>query len=96
VWNSALSVLTDVQRYWTAVEDTDALIFALEYFDVMMYGSRTELFSDHNPQRYLVNCVPKSAKLTRWALSLSRYDIHVHHIKGVENISADFLSRCTK
>ena len=70
------------------------MIFALQKFDVIVYGARIELFSDHNPLKYLVNCAPKSAKLTRWALSLSRYDIHAHHIKGVENVSADFLSRC--
>jgi len=91
----ASAKLTDVQTRWSTIEkEAFAVIFALQKFDVIVYGARIELFSDHNPLKYLVNCAPKSAKLTRWALSLSRYDIHVHHIKGVENVSADFLSRC--
>jgi hypothetical protein len=51
-------------------------------------------FSDHNPLQYLTACIPKSAKLIRWSLSLTRYDITVRHIKGVNNVSAEFLSRC--
>jgi hypothetical protein len=93
----ASAKLSDVQTRWSTIEkEAYAVIFALQKFDVWIYGSRIELYSDHNPLKYLVSCAPRSAKLTRWALSLSRYDIHVHHIKGVENISADFLSRCIK
>jgi hypothetical protein len=91
----ASAKLTDVQTRWSTIEkESYAVIFALQKFDPLVFGCRIELFSDHNPLRYLVSCAPKSAKLTRWALSLSRYDISVNHIKGVDNVVADFLSRC--
>src|SRR5207249_731991 len=91
----ASSKLSDVQTRWSTIEkEAYAVIYALQKFDTLVFGSRIELYSDHNPLRYLVSCAPKSAKLTRWSLSLSRYDLHVHHIKGVDNVAADFLSRC--
>jgi len=91
----ASAKLSDVQTRWSTIEkEAYAVIFALQKFDVIVYGSHIDLYSDHNPLKYLVECVPKSAKLTRWALSLSRYDIKVHHIKGTDNVVADFLSRC--
>ena len=91
----ASAKLSAVQSRWAVIEkEAYAIIFALQKFDVIIYGSRIDLYSDHSPLRYLVDCAPKSPKLTRWSLSLSRYNIHVHYIKGVDNVAADFLSRC--
>ena len=93
----ASSKLSEVQTRWSTIEkEAYAVIFALQKFDVWVFGSKIDLYSDHNPLQYLVSCAPKSAKLTRWALSLTRYDLCVHHIKGTDNVSADFLSRCTQ
>lgn len=67
--------LSDVQKRWSVIErESHAVIFALQKFDVIVYGSRIELYSDHNPLQYLVSCIPKSAKFTDWALALTRYD----------------------
>jgi hypothetical protein len=74
--------------------DLILILFALRKFDVWVFGAKINLYSDHNPLQYLVSCAPRSAKLTRWALSLTRYDLNVQHIKGTDNVSADFLSRC--
>ena len=91
----ASAKLTEVQQRWSAIEsEAYAVIFALKKFDVIVFGSPIVLYSDHNPLQYLAACLPKSAKLTRWSLSLTRYDITVRHIKGSENVVADCLSRC--
>jgi hypothetical protein len=91
----ASSKLTDVQTRWSTIEkEAYAVVFALRKFDVNVFGCHIDLFTDHNPLQYLVTCAPNSAKLTRWALSLSRYDITVTHIPGKDNITADCLSRC--
>ena len=91
----ASTKLSDVQTRWSTIEkEAFAVIYALRKFDVIVYGRRIVLYSDHNPLQYLVSCTPKSAKLTRWALSLSRYDITVKHIAGKNNAVADCLSRC--
>ena len=89
------SKLSDVQRRWSTIEkEAYAVIFALRKFDYLVFGRKIVLFSDHNPLAYLTLAIPKSAKLTRWALSLTRYNIEIRHIKGKNNVVADFLSRC--
>ena len=87
--------LSEVQCRWSTIEkEAFAVIFALKKFDPIVFGCRIELYTDHNPLQYLVVCAPKSAKLTRWSLSLTRYDITVKHIHGKDNVTADCLSRC--
>ena len=91
----ASAKLTEVQCRWSTIEkEAYAVIFALNKFDTIVFGCHIDLFTDHNPLQYLAACAPKSAKLTRWALSLTRYDISVTHIHGKDNVTADCLSRC--
>jgi len=86
--------LTEVQTRWACIEkETYAVIYALEKFAHIVYHSPINLFTDHNPLKYLVNFSPKSAKRTRWSLSLAKWDIVVHHRAGVLNGNADCLSR---
>lgn len=91
----ASAKFTDVQRRWSTIErEAYGVIFALQRFDVFVFGGIIQLFTDHDPLKYLTACVPKSAKLTRWSLSLTRYNIVVKHIHGRDNVTADCLSRC--
>jgi hypothetical protein len=91
----ASSKLSGAQKNWSTIEkEAYAIIFALNKFDYVVFGRVIQLYTDHNPLQYLAVSAPKSAKLTRWALSLSRYDITVHHTAGVDNVTADCLSRC--
>jgi len=86
--------LTDTQVRWSTIEkEAFAIIYALKKFDILVYGRKIYLFSDHNPLSYLKHNISTSAKLTRWALSLSRYNICLNHIKGPQNVVADYLSR---
>jgi hypothetical protein len=91
----ASSKLSGAQLNWSTIEkEAYAIIYALQKFDYIVFGYCIHLYTDHNPLQYLAVSAPKSAKLTRWALSLSRYDITVHHTAGVDNVIADCLSRC--
>ena len=88
--------LNPTQRRWSTVErESYAVLFALKRLDHILFGSQLELqlFTDHSPLAYLMNSQPKSAKLTRWALSLSRYNLVVKHVNGKDNATADCLSR---
>ncbi len=90
----ASNKLTDIQRRWSVIEkESYAVIFALRKFDKHVFGSQIDLYTDHNTLRYLVLTAPNSAKLTRWALALQRYNITVHHYAGKLNRVADYLSR---
>ena len=49
--------------------------------------------TDHDPLTFLTRAAPSSARLTRWALAIQKYDIEIVHIKGALNKAADALSR---
>ena len=85
---------TDPQRKLSTIEkEAYAVIYALKKFDYLVFGREIVLYTDHDPLHYLTSSTPKSAKLTRWSLALTRYNIVVHHIRGRDNICADYLSR---
>ena len=69
-----------------------AIIWALNRFRNILYGSDITIFSDHNPLQYIRDCVPKSANLLRWALALQEFDLEVRYMKGSQNVVADYLS----
>ena len=51
------------------------------------------VFTDHDPLSYLNECIPKSAKLTRWSLALQEFNLTLKFKSGRTNTAADCLSR---
>jgi len=90
----ASTKLTEVQKRWSTIKkEAYAVVFALQKFEHIVYASHKELYTDNNPLVYIKNNSVTCNELTRWAMHLSRYDITVHHKKGVDNSNADYLSR---
>lgn len=88
------SKLTCTQMAWSTIErEAYAVIWALRKFEYLLFGSQITILSDHNLLKYIVYCIPKSAKLTRWALALQEYNILFKYHKGSQNVIADCLSR---
>ncbi|GFS88479.1 retrovirus-related Pol polyprotein from transposon opus [Trichonephila clavipes] len=86
--------LTETQTRWATIErEAYAVIEALKRFDSSIFGAEIEVISYHNPLTYLTLTTPQSAKLTRWALALQRYNIAISYRKGVKHGNADALSR---
>ena len=86
--------LTDTQAAWAIIEKKDyAVIWALNRFCNLIFGSLVSVYCDHNPLQYIQECAPKSARLLRWALALQEFDIEFHYKKGSQNVVADWLSR---
>ena len=59
-----------------------AHLIHLRKFRNFVFASEVSIFSDHNPLVYLRECLPKSAKLTRWALGLQEFmhaDSNIFH-----------------
>jgi len=86
--------LTATQASWSTIEkEAYAVIWAVGRFRTIIFGAPITVYSDHNPLRFLTECAPKSARLTRWALALQDYLIEVKYKKGSANTLADGLSR---
>jgi len=90
----ASSKFSSTQERWSTIEkESYAIIYALRKFEHILHGCEIFLWCDHNPLSYITSVAPQSAKLTRWALCLSKFNISVRHIDGKSNVVADFLSR---
>ncbi|GFY03483.1 retrovirus-related Pol polyprotein from transposon 412 [Trichonephila clavipes] len=86
--------LTLSQMKWSTIEpEAFSMLEALCKFDTRIFGSQIQVISDHEPLTYLTNSAPHSAKLTRWALALQRYNVKVSYRKGSAHGNADALSR---
>ena len=80
--------------YSTIEKELLALILAVRKFDYYIHNAVvTDVFTDHQPLRFLEQNRGTNQRLLRWSLLLQQYNLKIHHIKGVENRIADALSR---
>jgi len=86
--------LTPAQQIWSTIErEAYAVIWALNKYRDLIFGSKIMVYCDHNPLQYIRECAPKSAKLLRWSLALQEFDLDFVYKKGSSNVVADWLSR---
>ena len=86
--------LSSTQCAWATIErEAYAVIWGLQKYRDLIFGTHVTVFVDHNPLTYLTDTAPKSAKLTRWLLALQEFTVTLTYKKGVQNKVADFLSR---
>ena len=86
------------KRYAQLDKEALAIIFGVKKFHQYLFGRRFTIYSDHKPLQYLLNetkPVPTmaSARIQRWALTLSAYDYVISYKPGVQHANADVLSR---
>ena len=87
--------LNSAQRKYSTVEkEALALILAVRHYEVYLSIGHTIVFSDHNPLTFLHRMKGNNARIMRWSLSLSEFDLEIQHIRGKDNVVADALSRC--
>ena len=87
----------DHQRNYSTIEkELLAMILSLQHFDVYVGAGKKPLtiYTDHNPLVFLKKMKNKNRRLLNWNLILQEYDIIIKHIKGIDNVIADCLSRC--
>lgn len=83
------------QNYSTIEKECLSLILALQNFEVYVSSPAAPIvvFSDHNLLVFLHKLKNKNQRLLRWSLLLSEYNMNIQHIKGLDNVIADCLSR---
>lgn len=79
-------------RYYYRKE-ADSVLTALQKFDISIFGSQIEVFSDNDSFAYHTHGLPQGVKLERWALALQRYNLKISYRKGSRYGNADALSR---
>ena len=86
--------LSGPQCAWSTTErEAYAIIWALDKFRDIVFGSKITVVCDHNPLQYIRDCAPKSAKLLRWSLALQEFDLEIKYKRGSDNVVANYLSR---
>ena len=86
--------LLDREMNYAIIEkETLGIVFALNKFSKYLLMRPFYIQTDHKPLSFLNKNKSRSARLTRWALSIQQYSFTVQHIRGVNNVVSDALSR---
>ena len=86
------------QGYSQLEKEGLAIVFGVKKFHTYIYGRQFHIDSNHQPLSYLFNQAKAisptaSARIQRWALTLSAYQYTIHHKAGRHLSNADALSR---
>ena len=82
-------------NYSVIEKEALALIWALQHFEVYVGAGVAPLvvYTDYNLLTFLQSLRSPNQRLMRWSWFLQAYDLDIRHIKGIDNIIADVLSR---
>lgn len=70
-----------------------ASVFGLQKFRTILLGHKVVIRTADYALKFLKLCRLLNDRLTRWSLFLNEFDYEVEHIRRVENVVADTLSR---
>ena len=79
-------------NYTTTDLEALALVLAIRAFRIYLSG-HTTIYTDHEALHYIHNNATKNKRLLRWSMELQQFDLKIEHVKGKDNIFADYLSR---
>ena len=84
------------RRYSAMDRGCLGIVWGIKNFAMYLYGKPFTLQTDHRPLQFLSASIFESPRIMRWAVGLQSYNLKVEHIKGKENVGADFLSRAVE
>ena len=80
-------------RYSTIEKECLGIVWAIDKFQVYLYGREFTLQNDHKPLSFMDKAKLTNARVMRWALALQPFRFRLEAIPGRENVGADFMSR---
>jgi hypothetical protein len=89
----ARSLSKSERNYAVTKKELLAIIFALNKFHQHLWRRRFTLYTDHKALVYLHTQTNLNAILSKWFDTLLYYDFEIVHLKGMDNILPDALSR---
>jgi hypothetical protein len=85
------------ENYGPADLETLAAVWAIEHFQVYVWGRPFTLISDHKAMETLLKAAKEVKGMrARWIMRLQPFDFKVLHKEGVDNVVADALSRLVR
>ena len=91
--------LAAAERNYAQIEKEGlAIVYGIKKFHHYLYERQFQIVSDHRPLQHLFNetkAIPTmaSARIQRWALTLSAYNYNIQYRPGKQVTNADLLSR---
>nr|GFC56723.1 reverse transcriptase domain-containing protein [Tanacetum cinerariifolium] len=80
-------------NYTTTEKEMLVVVYAFKKFRSYLIMNKSIVYTDHSALKYLFAKKDVKARLLRWILLLQEFDFHVIDTRGVENYTADHLSR---
>lgn len=88
----ASKALSQAERNWPAYErEAYAIRWSVNKFEDYVKINGATILTDHQSLKWLMDA--KAGKVRRWALYLQQFPLCIKHIKGTNNVIADWLSR---
>jgi transposase InsO family protein len=81
------------RNYSTTEQELLAVVFACKHLRRFLLGTHFTLYSDHLALKFLFNKPDPLPRLARWIMVLQEFSFEVKHIPGLQNGTADCLSR---
>ncbi|GJZ05482.1 reverse transcriptase domain-containing protein [Tanacetum coccineum] len=81
------------QKYTVTKKELIAVVFAFDTFRPYLILSKIIVYTDYSTLRHLFKKQDAKPRLIRWILLLQEFDIQIKDKKGIENVTADHLSR---
>ena len=86
-WNSTET------HYTTSKKELVAVVWAVKYSRLYLYGRRFRVVSDHKPFVWIMNVKDPGLRLMRWRIQFAEYNYDIVHRHGAQNANVDALSR---
>jgi hypothetical protein len=80
-------------HYGAPQRELRAVLEALRWFKVYLYGRKFTLYTDHQSLVYLLTRDKISSVIENWMYEVLSFDFEIKHLPGIENHLPDVLSR---
>nr|CAD40075.1 OSJNBa0085C10.28 [Oryza sativa Japonica Group] len=81
------------KNYPTHDIELAAVVHALKIWRHYLFGTRTEVYTDHKSLKYIFTQPDLNMRQRRWLELIKDYDMGIHYHPGKANVVADALSR---
>ena len=81
------------RNYSVSEKECLAVVWAMQLLRPYLERTHFEVYTDHQPLRWLLSVSDVSGRLARWRLLLQEFDFTIRYKKGIKNTIADAISR---